>query len=240
MNIVPAIDIKDGKCVRLLRGKVGTETIFSENPQEVAKKWESLGASLIHVVDLDGAFEGNPKNFEIIMRIISSVNCAVQIGGGIRTHNSAKVYLDAGACTIILGTAAFLDPGLLEILCNDFPGRIAVGIDIKEGKIAIRGWRDVVDLDTQHVLEEFQSKGVSKILNTNIDRDGTLEGINIAEINSFLSISPMPVIASGGIAKMEDLEKLASLNSNVLEGAILGRSIYTGSIDLKEAIERFS
>jgi phosphoribosylformimino-5-aminoimidazole carboxamide ribotide isomerase len=238
--IIPAIDLKEGKCVRLLKGEEGTETVFSENPLDVARKWEDCGASLIHVVDLDGAFSGEPRNFDIIRKIVNSVSSSVQVGGGIRDIKTVERYLEVGINRVILGTAAFHDPQFLADACSRFPKKIAVGIDTKKGKIAVRGWKEVIDLNTRSALDDLKAVGVSLVIHTNVDRDGTMEGVNLDSVREFVASSPIPVIASGGIATIEDLEKLSSLEKLGLVGVILGKSIYTGRINLRETIERFS
>lgn len=240
MIIIPAIDIKDGKCVRLFKGEEEKVTVFSDHPSEIAKEWEDAGAKWIHVVDLDGAFSGKPKNYNVIKSIVDTVSCPVQVGGGIRNIDTVREYVKMGVKRIILGTAAFSDQDFLRNACSEFPQEIAVGIDTKNGKIAVKGWTEVIDQGTQEVIQNLHEVGVSVILNTNIDRDGTMEGINIDGAREFIEQSPIPVIASGGIATMEDLEKLASIEHLGLYGAILGKSIYTGSINLKEAIQRYS
>jgi phosphoribosylformimino-5-aminoimidazole carboxamide ribotide isomerase len=240
MIIIPAIDIKDGKCVRLFKGEEEKVTVFSDHPSEIAKEWEDAGAKWIHVVDLDGAFSGKPKNYNVIKSIVDTVSCPVQVGGGIRNIDTVREYVKMGVKRIILGTAAFSDQDFLRNACSEFPQEIAVGIDTKNGKIAVKGWTEVIDQSTQEVMRNLQEVGVSIVLNTNIDRDGTMEGINIDGAREFIEQSPIPVIASGGIATMEDLEKLASIEHLGLYGAILGKSIYTGSVNLKEAIQRYS
>jgi len=240
MIIIPAIDIKEGKCVRLFKGEEEKVTIFSDHPSEIAKEWEDAGAKWIHVVDLDGAFSGKPKNYNVIKSIVDAVSRPVQVGGGIRNIDTVREYVKMGVKRIILGTAAFSDQDFLRNACSEFPQEIAVGIDTKNGKIAVKGWTEVIDQSTQEVMRNLHEVGVSVVLNTNIDRDGTMEGINIDGAREFIEQSPIPVIASGGIATMEDLEKLASIEHLGLYGAILGKSIYTGSINLKEAIQRYS
>ncbi len=240
MLIIPAIDLKDGKCVRLYKGEEGTETVFSERPGEVAAKWEAAGAKWIHVVDLDGAFMGEPGNLPAVKDIRAAVSCSIQVGGGIRNIETVRQYVALGVDRVIIGTAAFNDADFLKRACEEFPGRIAVGLDTKNGKIAVKGWKEVIDTDTKEALRNLHEAGVSIILNTNIDRDGTMEGINVDAARGFIEMSPLPVIASGGIATMADLEKLDSLGLRGLYGAILGKSLYTGTIDLKEAVSRYS
>ncbi|MCK5709912.1 MAG: 1-(5-phosphoribosyl)-5-[(5-phosphoribosylamino)methylideneamino]imidazole-4-carboxamide isomerase, partial [Deltaproteobacteria bacterium] len=207
MIIIPAIDLKDGKCVRLFKGEEEKVTVFSDNPSEIAMEWEDSGAKWIHVVDLDGAFSGKPKNFNVIKSIVDSVTCPVQVGGGIRNIDTVREYVGIGVKRVILGTAAFSDEDFLRNSCSEFPQEIVVGIDTKNGKIAVKGWTEVIDQSTDEVLRNLHDAGVSVVLNTNIDRDGTMEGINIESARKFISESPIPVITSGGIATMEDLEK---------------------------------
>jgi len=240
MQVIPAIDLKDGKCVRLFKGEEGTETVFSENPGDIARRWEESGARWIHVVDLDGAFKGEPRNMDVVRNITAGVSCAVQVGGGIRNIETVRKYFSLGVNRVILGTAAFSDEEFLRNACTEFPGAIAVGIDTKNGKIAVKGWKEVIDADTKEVLRTLDDAGVSVILNTNVDRDGTMEGINVEAARDFIGSSPIPVIASGGIATSADLDKLKPLEEIGLYGVILGKSIYTGSINLKDAIERYS
>ncbi len=239
MLIIPAIDLKNGKCVRLVKGEEGTETVFSESPLEIARKWQDCGAGLIHVVDLDGAFSGEPMSFNIIREIMNSISAPVQVGGGIRNIKTIEKYLESGVTRIILGTAAFYNREFLTEACKRFPQKIAVGIDTKMGMIAVKGWKEVIDLDTESVLNGLKAAGVSLIIHTDVDRDGTMGGINIDSIGRFVKSSPIPVVASGGISSIGDIEKLSSLVEFGLAGVILGRSIYTGKINLKEAIEKF-
>ena len=240
MLIIPAIDLKGGKCVRLLKGEEGTETVFSENPLQTARKWEGCGARLIHVVDLDGAFSGEPRNFEIIRDIVNTVSADVQVGGGIRNINTVEKYISVGVRRVILGTSAFQDRKFLIDVCKSFPERVGVGIDTKMGKIAIKGWKEVIDLDTEDFLNGLNTIGVSLVIHTDVDRDGTMEGVNLNAVEKFVKSSPIPVITSGGISSMEDIEKLSSLEEFGLVGIILGRSIYTGKINLNKAIQKFS
>lgn len=240
MLIIPAIDLKNGKCVRLFKGEEGTETVFSESPLEIARQWQDCGAGLIHVVDLDGAFSGEPRNFDIIRGIVNSISARVQVGGGIRNIKTIERYLESGVNRVILGTAVFHNREFLTEVCKRFPQMIAVGIDTKMGRIAVKGWKEVIDLDTESVLNSLEAAGVSLVIHTDIDRDGTMGGINLNSIERFVKSSPIPVIASGGISSLADIEKLSSLENVGLAGVILGKSIYTGKINLKEAIRRFS
>jgi len=238
--IIPAIDLKGGKCVRLLKGEEGTETVFSENPLQTARKWEGCGARLIHVVDLDGAFSGEPRNFEIIRDIVNTVSADVQVGGGIRNINTVEKYISVGVRRVILGTSAIQDRKFLIDVCKSFPERVGVGIDTKMGKIAVKGWKEVIDLDTEDFLNGLNAIGVSLVIHTDVDRDGTMEGVNLNAVEKFVKSSPIPVITSGGISSLEDIEKLFTLEEFGLVGIILGRSIYTGKINLNKAIQKFS
>ena len=239
MFIIPAIDLKDGNCVRLLKGEEGTETVFSTSPSDTAKKWEQCGAEWIHVVDLDGAFRGSPKNFEAVEAIARSVSSKVQVGGGIRNIATVEKYLEIGIDRVIIGTSAFTDRDFLKNICGRFPEKIAVGVDTRGGKIALRGWKETIDAGIAQTMLEFRDIGVSIVIHTNVDRDGTMEGIDTASIKSFLSLCPIPVIVSGGIASSADLSEIRSIGNDNLLGAILGKSLYSGSIDLKDSIRRF-
>lgn len=240
MYIIPAIDIKNGNCVRLTKGEEDSEIIFSYNPAEVARKWESCGAQWIHVVDLDGAFGGKPVNIGVVEKIVDSVECSVQVGGGIRKVETVDRYFDAGVDRIIIGTAAFENTDFLKTICGKYPGRIAVGIDTKDGRIAVKGWRETIDKGYADVVSELSEMGVSLIVHTNVDRDGTLEGVNIEPVSDFINSSEIPVIVSGGISTLQDLESLSGLENGNLYGVILGKSIYMGNIDLKTAVQRYS
>ncbi len=239
MEIIPAIDLKDGKCVRLLKGEEGTETVFSTDPVQTAREWEACGAKWIHLVDLNGAFKGTPENFETISDILQHLDSSIQVGGGIREIETIDRYISAGVKRVIIGTKAFTDDQFIKKACERHPGKIAVGIDTKNEKIAIRGWKEVIDDSVEETVNKLEGFGVCMFINTNVDKDGTMEGINLQPVKKFIDICTSPVIASGGIASMNDLQKLSDLNSSGLHGVILGRSIYSGSIDLKSAIERY-
>ena len=239
MFVIPAIDLKNGNCVRLLKGEEGTETVFSNSPSDTAERWEGCGAEWIHVVDLDGAFRGNPRNFEAVEEIVRSVSSNVQVGGGIRNIATVEKYLEIGIKRVIIGTSAFTDRNFLKDICRRFPGKIAVGVDTKGGKIALRGWKETIDTSIAQTILELRDIGVSLVIHTNVDRDGTMEGIETASIKSFLSLCPLPVIISGGIASLADLSEIQSIGNDNLLGVILGKSLYSGAIDLKDGIRRF-
>ncbi len=233
MILYPAVDIYDGKCVRLMQGKFDQATVYFDNPLDAAKKWVELGAQWLHVVDLNGALEGKPVNIKAIEEIMTTVNLPVQIGGGIRTEDIAEIFLTMGAGRIVLGSGAIEDPDLVQILCVKHEERVAVAMDARGGHVAIHGWKDEVDKDAVQLAQEFESMGLQTLIYTDISRDGTLTGPNFEAIKKMISSVGIPVIASGGISKPDDLKKLKELGAS---GAILGRSLYEGKIDLKEAL----
>lgn len=234
MIILPAIDIKDGRCVRLTQGRMDAETVYSNDPTEVATRWESLGAGIIHLVDLNGAIEGNAMNFEVIKRIKESVSIPVQIGGGIRDEKTAAIYLeDVGVKRVIIGTAAYEDPEFLKTLTRRYPGRIAVGIDAKDGRVAIKGWVTVTDERAVTLARRLEGIGVASIIYTDISRDGMLCGPNVEATREMAEAVEIPVIASGGISSIKDIESYRGVQ---LEGIIIGKALYTGSIDLRDAV----
>lgn len=235
MLIIPAIDIKNGKCVRLTQGKMDAETVYSEDPVQVAKRWEEQGARLIHLVDLDGAIEGAPKNQAIIKKIAGSIKISVEVGGGIRDLNVIKDYLGVKTVQrVIIGTIAQEDPEFTEKTCKLFPGKIAVGIDAKDGIVATRGWVKVTEQKAVDLAKRLEGIGVSCIIYTDIARDGMLTGPNVKATKEMAHAVNIPVIASGGMSSVKDIESFKGIN---LEGIIIGKALYTGDIDLKEAIE---
>ena len=239
MLLIPAIDIRNKKCVRLFKGDFEKETIYSNNPVDVSVKWISEGASLIHLVDLDGALEGESVNFEVIKDILKDKACDFQIGGGIRNLDTIESYLSLGARRVILGTSVFTDEAFFEEACKNFPTNIAVGLDIKDNKIAIKGWNNKIDIDLQDVLKKLNDLKVPLIVLTSVDRDGTLEGFNKDLIEKYLKISNIPVIISGGIKDNSDLQQIDSMNDKRIYGAILGKSIYENKINLQDSIRKF-
>ncbi|MDD5748298.1 MAG: 1-(5-phosphoribosyl)-5-[(5-phosphoribosylamino)methylideneamino]imidazole-4-carboxamide isomerase [Actinomycetota bacterium] len=236
-TVIPAIDIKGKKCVRLVRGEPEYETVFSDDPVKVAKYWEGEGAKLLHVVDLDGAFSGEPKNFDVIENIVSSISIPVQIGGGIRSTKTAARYLKSGASRIITGTKAFLDKEFIQELLDMFGERVVVGLDVKDGFVVHSGWRGSTPIDYESALDGLEKAGVKRIIYTNTSRDGTLEGIDCEEIEKLVKSTTTKVIASGGIKDLGELISLSRLEKYGLEGVIVGMALYTGKFTLKEALE---
>lgn len=234
MLIIPAIDLKDGQCVRLQQGKKEAVTVYSRDPVTVARKWESYGAKVLHVVDLDGAFTGTQKNLESILQIRKQLKITIQVGGGIRDMVTVDKLVSAGIDRVILGTSAIEDPGFVVEACTKFPGRIFVGIDAKDGKVAVRGWEEVSTIEAKELAKRIEIVGVSGIIYTDIARDGMLTGPNLPALQEMIKTVTIPVIASGGIATIEDVRNLLSIPN--VWGAITGKAIYSGSLDLKEAI----
>jgi phosphoribosylformimino-5-aminoimidazole carboxamide ribotide isomerase len=237
MLIIPAIDIKGGRCVRLFQGRMEQETVYSDDPLSVAKKWENEGAEMLHLVDLDGAVAGIPKNKEVISSIIKSIKIPAEVGGGIRNIDSIKEYIFMGAKKVIIGTSACENPEFVRKACNTFPERIMVGIDAKNGNAAVRGWKDVTETSASVLAKRFEGFGISGIIYTDISRDGTLSGPNIDAIKSFASSINIPVIASGGVSNIKDIENLINLQKYGIEGVIIGKALYSGAVNLREAIE---
>ena len=237
MLIIPAIDLKGGKCVRLIQGKMDEETVFSDSPLKVAKRWEKLGAKLIHVVDLDGAVSGKPGNKELVAEIARSLSIPVQIGGGIRDFKTAQAYFLDGIDRIILGTVAYDNRQLVSELSKSYPGKIIVGIDAKNGMVAIKGWVEITEKKAIELAKEYENLGVAGIIYTDISKDGMMIGPNIDAIKEFASAINIPVIASGGVSNIDDLRKIAEISDYRIKGVIVGKALYTGAIDLREAIK---
>ena len=237
MLIIPAIDLKDGKCVRLKQGLMEESTIFSENPGEVAKQWTDLGARRLHLVDLNGAFAGKPVNEAAIKSIVREVNgeIPIQLGGGIRNLDTVEKYLNNGVDYIIIGTAAVKNPGFLHEACYAFPGQIIVGLDAKEGEVAIDGWAKLTGHNVIELAKKFEGYGVEAIIYTDIGRDGMLNGLNIEATEKLAEALTIPVIASGGVTNLEDIKNLCSIAYSGVSGAITGRAIYEGPLDFKAA-----
>ena len=237
MIIIPAVDIKNGRCVRLLQGRKDEETIFSNDPVKMAIKWDGEGAELIHVIDLDGAFEKSPQNLNSIKKIIESVKAGVQVGGGIRDKKTIRMFIDLGAKRVIIGTEAIKNPKLVKDACKEFPGRIVVGIDARNGMVAIEGWTETTKIKAVDLAKQFQDCGVAAINFTDIYRDGMQTGPNIKETMIIAESVSIPVVASGGVSTIEDIKKLIQLKKYGVTGIITGRALYSKNLNLKEAIE---
>ncbi|MCB6183662.1 1-(5-phosphoribosyl)-5-[(5-phosphoribosylamino)methylideneamino]imidazole-4-carboxamide isomerase [Leeia sp. TBRC 13508] len=236
MLIIPAIDLKDGLCVRLKQGDMNATTVFSENPGETAKLWRDQGAKRLHVVDLNGAFAGKPKNLPAIKEILAEAgDMPVQLGGGIRDLDTIEKYLDAGISYVIIGTAAVKTPGFLHEACDAFPGHIIVGLDAKDGMVATDGWSKITKHEVVDLAKRFQDYGVEAVIYTDIGRDGMLTGVNIDATVRLAQHLTIPVIASGGLTGLDDVRKLCEVESEGIMGAITGRAIYEGTIDFAEA-----
>ncbi len=236
MIIIPAIDIKDGRCVRLKQGRMEDETVYSETPLEVAKQWQAAGAEIIHLVDLDAAIEGRPVNFDTIKEIAEGVNVPVQIGGGIRDTKNAEAYLAfENVARIIIGTAAHSNPEFVAELSTKYPGRVAVGVDAKDGFVAIKGWVEVTKTDAIELAKRLEKAGAAAVIYTDISKDGMLEGPNFDATKRLADSVGIPVIASGGVSKLEDIIKLKDTGAS---SVIVGKALYSGNIDLKKAIEK--
>ncbi|SFQ97271.1 1-(5-phosphoribosyl)-5-[(5-phosphoribosylamino)methylideneamino]imidazole-4-carboxamide isomerase [Desulfoscipio geothermicus] len=237
MLIFPAIDLREGKCVRLVEGKLDRETVYSDDPVAVARLWEASGAQWLHVVDLDGAFAGSPKNLDTIQEIISAINISVQVGGGIRDLATIERLLQMGVARVILGTVAIQNPALVAQACARFGSeRIVVGIDARKGKVAIEGWGFTAEKDALELADEISRMGATRVVFTDISRDGTLKGPNLEAIKKLAQVSKLKVIASGGVSTIEDIAALNSLTPFGVEGVIVGKALYAGTVSLDEAL----
>ncbi|MGB3095711.1 MAG: 1-(5-phosphoribosyl)-5-[(5-phosphoribosylamino)methylideneamino]imidazole-4-carboxamide isomerase [Candidatus Deferrimicrobiaceae bacterium] len=237
-QVIPAVDIQGGKAVRLRQGRQDDSTVFDDSPVEVARRFAAEGATRIHVVDLDGAFSGRPVNEEIIRRIVNAVECPVQMGGGVRNYEIAARYLGAGVSRIILGTSIVRNPEEVLRITKAYPGKVAAGIDAKDGFVAIRGWVEVTGVTAVDLARQMEENGISCFIYTDISRDGMMEGPNFLSIREFARGLSTPVIASGGVSTMEDLATLGEMESDGVCGAVIGRAIYDGSLLLADALTR--
>jgi phosphoribosylformimino-5-aminoimidazole carboxamide ribotide isomerase len=236
--IIPAIDLKDGRCVRLKQGDMSTATVFSEDPVAMARHWAGLGAKRLHIVDLNGAIAGRPKNQRVIREMISAVGdkTAIQLGGGIRDLDAIESYLDAGVTYVIIGTAAVKNPGFLSDACYAFPGHVIAGLDAKEGKVAVEGWSKLTGHDVVDLAKKYEDYGIEALIYTDIGRDGMMSGINIEATFKLAQQLKTPVIASGGLNSLEDVQAICQkLAPEGVIGAIAGRALYEGKIDLQKA-----
>jgi phosphoribosylformimino-5-aminoimidazole carboxamide ribotide isomerase len=236
MIVIPAVDLKDGRCVRLSQGRMDQESVYSEDPVAMARHWESKGARRLHVVDLNGAVIGKPVNRSLIAEIVRAVRIPVEVGGGIRDLETIEDYLSRGVKWVILGTVAFRNPDLVREACRRFPGRMMLSIDAKGERVAIEGWYEVVSLKALELTKRFEGVGLSAIVLTDVERDGMGTGINWEMTRNLSELTSIPVIASGGISRTEEIVSLKELEPQGVMGVIIGRALYTGQIDLEEAM----
>lgn len=236
MILFPAIDLKDGACVRLVKGDMNAATVFNTDPAAQAKDFEAQGFDWLHLVDLNGAFDGASANSSAVEAILDAVRLPVQLGGGIRDMAGIEAWLERGVARVILGTAAVKNPALVKDACRAFPDRIAVGIDARGGRVAVEGWAETSDIGVTDLAKKFEDSGVAAIIYTDIDRDGVLAGLNIASTLDLARATAIPVIASGGLASIADIERLLEPDADILEGAISGRALYDGRLDPAEAL----
>ena len=236
MLVIPAIDLKDGECVRLRQGVMDDSTVFSDDPVAMARKWVAAGARRLHLVDLNGAFDGKPINGEVVTAIAKAYpNLPIQIGGGIRSLDTIEAYIDAGVNYLIIGTKAVKEPAFVSEACREFPNHIIVGLDAKDGLVATDGWAEVSNVQATELAKRFEQDGVSSIVYTDIARDGMMQGVNVEATVAMALASSTPVIASGGITNMDDIKALRAVSNQGICGAITGRAIYEGTLNVAEA-----
>lgn len=236
MILFPAIDLKDGQCVRLIKGEMDKATVFNDSPADQAKAFQDQGFEYLHIVDLNGAFAGEPVNAGAVEEILKAITIPAQLGGGIRDLETIAMWLDKGIARVILGTVAVKDPDLVIEACKQFPGQIAVGIDAKDGFVAVEGWAETSELSAIDLARKFEDAGVAAIIYTDISRDGILTGLNLEATRELANAVSIPVIASGGLASIDDIKALKKDENAILEGAISGRALYDGRLDPAEAI----
>ena len=237
MLIIPAIDLKDGRCVRLFQGEMDKETVYFEDPVAAAQHWVAEGATFLHIVDLNGAVEGRPVHTKEVEAICKQPGLSVELGGGLRSIESVQVALDLGAARVVIGTAAHDNADFLRALCKKFPGRIVVGIDARQGKVAVKGWTETTAMDAVELARRCQGDGTARIIYTDISRDGTREGVNVEETLKIARAVKIPIIASGGVSTLDDIRELLPLEKEGVEGVIVGRALYAGAFTLQEALE---
>ncbi|MGK7925418.1 MAG: 1-(5-phosphoribosyl)-5-[(5-phosphoribosylamino)methylideneamino]imidazole-4-carboxamide isomerase [Spirulina sp.] len=237
MDVIPAIDLLEGRCVRLYQGDYDRSEIFSDRPVDVARRWEEEGATRLHLVDLDGAKKGQSVNGEAIAAIVRGVSIPVQVGGGLRDREKIRRVLDLGVKRAIVGTVAVENPDLVGELCQEFPGQIVVGIDARNGKVATKGWLETSEVQATDLAQQMEDKGVAAIIYTDIHRDGTLSGPNMDALRELARSVQVPIIASGGVSSLTDVLSLLSLEPAGVTGVIIGRALYTGDVSLREAVQ---
>ena len=237
MLLIPAIDLKGGKCVRLVQGDMERDTVYSDDPVKMAVKWAEAGARRLHLVDLDGAFEGSPINHNVIHQIAEELpTIDIEVGGGIRDEDTIQSYLDAGVRYVILGTKAVTAPHFVSDVCIEFPGHIMVGLDVRDGKVAIDGWSKLSKHDALDLAQRFESDGVEAIIHTDIGRDGMMEGLNVEATASLARELKIPVYASGGVTNLDDIRCLSRVSKDGVSGAIMGKALFEGKLDFSEAL----
>lgn len=237
MIIIPAVDIKDGKCVRLMQGRMDQETVFADDPADMAQKWADAGAELIHVIDLNGAFAKYPQNIEAIRKILQRIHVPIQLGGGIRNQKTIEMYLEMGVKRVILGSQAVRQPDLVNEACRKFPNQIVLGLDARNGYVAIDGWIHTTRVRAMDLAKQFENSGLAAINFTDIRRDGMQSGLNISEIRDLAESIDVPVVASGGVSTIDDIRKLLPLESIGVVGVIVGKALYSGTLDFGEALK---
>ncbi|WP_282604736.1 1-(5-phosphoribosyl)-5-[(5-phosphoribosylamino)methylideneamino]imidazole-4-carboxamide isomerase [Pelagibius sp. Alg239-R121] len=236
MIVFPAIDLKDGAAVRLRQGEMNSATVFNADPADQARQFHGAGFEWLHVVDLNGAFEGHPVNRDTVAAIVEAVDLRIQLGGGIRDLKTIETWLSAGITRVILGTVAVKDPDLVKEACRNFPGRVVVGIDARGGQVAVEGWAEVSEMQATDLARSFEDAGVAAIVYTDIDRDGLLQGANVPATAALAQSISIPVIASGGVASLDDIAALQAVEESGIEGVICGRALYDGRIDPAAAL----
>src|SRR5258705_1688127 len=237
MLIIPAIDLKDGRCVRLFQGEMDKETVYFENPVDAAQHWLAHGASFLHIVDLNGAVEGRPVHTKEVAAICRQAGLSVELGGGLRSMEAVQAALDLGVARVVIGTAAYDNAEFMRLLCKKFPGKIVVGIDARQGKVAVKGWKETTGMDAIELAKRCQGDGAARIIYTDISRDGTSGGVNVEDTLKIARAVKIPIIASGGVATLEDIRNLLPLEKEGVEAVILGRALYAGAVSLKDAIQ---
>jgi phosphoribosylformimino-5-aminoimidazole carboxamide ribotide isomerase len=237
MLIIPAIDLKDGRCVRLYQGEMDKETVYFDNPIDAARYWVDEGATFLHIVDLNGAIEGRPVHTNEIAAICKQSGVKVELGGGLRSLEAVETALDLGVSRVVIGTAAYTNAEFLQALCKTFPEKIVVGIDAREGKVAVKGWKETTSMDAVELAKRCEQDGASRIIYTDISRDGTQQGVNVEETLEVARAVKIPVIASGGVATLDDIRKLLPVEKEGIEAVIVGRALYSGAFTIRETLQ---
>jgi phosphoribosylformimino-5-aminoimidazole carboxamide ribotide isomerase len=236
MLVIPAIDIKDGRCVRLFQGEMERETVYFEQPIDAARHWVNEGATMIHIVDLNGAVEGRPVHTHEVAAVCREFDVAVELGGGLRSLDAVETVIGLGVSRVVIGTAAYGNAELMQMLCRKFPNRIVAGIDAREGKVAVKGWKETTSMHAIELAQRCEQNGAGRIIYTDISRDGTSGGVNVEETMKIAGAVRIPIIASGGVASLEDLRRLLTLERKGVEGVIVGKALYSGAFTLQQAI----